>query len=225
MNSTFDIPVSVSFETLQRKLQVTREQDLESLRGLLAEAQPLIAARALYGVAYIDAKEEGAVTIDGVGFKSRILRRNLDDVERVFPYVVTLGGELQRKADGLKDLLSRYYLDVYANLALAGARQWLAERLKAAYATDGLSFMSPGSLGDWPIQEQRALFALLGDVEGTLGVTLTKSLLMIPAKSVSGIFFPTRTTFSSCQLCPRRNCPSRKAAYARDLARSYGVAE
>jgi hypothetical protein len=78
-------------------------------------------------------------------------------------------------------------------------------------------------LEDWPIEEQRPLFSILGDVEGSIGVRLNQSLLMIPGKSLSGIYFPTEIPFYSCQLCPRKSCPSRKASYDERLAREYGI--
>jgi predicted transcriptional regulator len=77
--------------------------------------------------------------------------------------------------------------------------------------------MNPGSLTDWPLREQRALFSLLGDVQATVGVELTNSLLMVPTKSVSGIFFPAEESFASCQLCPREACPNRRAPYDPEL--------
>ncbi len=57
------------------------------------------------------------------------------------------------------------------------------------------------------------LFALLGDVRSAIGVELTDSLLMVPRKSVSGILFVAEETFASCQLCPRQDCPNRRAPY------------
>jgi len=48
---------------------------------------------------------------------------------------------------------------------------------------------------------------------------------MLPAKSESGIFFPTETTFLNCQLCPRKECMGRKGAYSEELAREYGIVE
>jgi hypothetical protein len=42
---------------------------------------------------------------------------------------------------------------------------------------------------------------------------LTESLLMVPVKSVSGIVFANEEEFASCQLCPREDCPGRKAPY------------
>jgi len=75
--------------------------------------------------------------------------------------------------------------------------------------------MHPGS-GDvdlWPIQQQKELFALLGDIPGQIGVELTDTCLMIPNKTVSGIQFPTEQDFRSCQVCRRSVCPNRAAAF------------
>jgi hypothetical protein len=48
-------------------------------------------------------------------------------------------------------------------------------------------------------------------------VTLTDSFLMVPTKSVSGIVFPTEVSFESCRLCPRSDCPGRRAKYDPNL--------
>jgi hypothetical protein len=40
---------------------------------------------------------------------------------------------------------------------------------------------------------------------------------MSPTHSVSGIIFPTNDDFQSCLLCPREQCPGRRAAYDRTL--------
>jgi hypothetical protein len=75
--------------------------------------------------------------------------------------------------------------------------------------------MHPGS-GDadvWPIEQQKELFALLGDVGGLTGVTLTDSMLMIPTMSVSGIVFPTERDFATCQVCHREDCLRRAAPF------------
>ncbi|MBW2482786.1 MAG: vitamin B12 dependent methionine synthase, partial [Deltaproteobacteria bacterium] len=55
------------------------------------------------------------------------------------------------------------------------------------------------------------------------GVKLNDSLLMLPAKSISGIYFQAEASFFSCQLCPRQRCESRKAKYDPDLVREYGM--
>ena len=77
--------------------------------------------------------------------------------------------------------------------------------------------MTPGSLKDWPLTEQRPLFKLLGDVEGEIGVRLMDSLMMYPKQSASGIIFPTEVRYENCQLCPMENCPGRRAVYDKNL--------
>lgn len=225
METLEHIPVSLDLEKIKRRLHMERGGDWSQLQSLVEAAQPLISARAVYKVCYIREKLEDAIVIDGIHFKSRVLRKNLNNVERVFPYVITIGDKLEAKARSYKDLLKQYYLDTIGNVALVTARRFLEDRFRSRYALDGMSSMSPGSLKDWPIEDQRLLFSILGDVEASIGVRLNQSLLMIPGKSLSGIYFPTEIPFYSCQLCPRKHCPSRKASYDNTLARDYGILE
>jgi hypothetical protein len=217
------IPVLLDPEKIGAKLHVGRTGDGERIRDLVATAQGIVKARALYKVAYIEKRTEDALTLDGVTFRSRVLKKNLDGVGRAFPYVLTIGADLEARADACEDLMERYYLDTIGNVALEKARRHLQERLRARFAVERISYMSPGSLEDWPLTEQEPLFSLLDDVNGKVGVRLTDSCLMIPRKSISGIFFATEATFYSCQLCPRGSCPGRKAPYSEALAREYGL--
>jgi len=225
MENLEHIPVSLDLGEIKRRLHMERAGDWSQVQTLVEVAQPLIKARAVYRVCYIEAKLEDAVLIDGIRLKSRVLRKNLENVERVFPYVVTIGDKLEAEARSYRDLLKQYYLDTIGNVALVKARTYLEDRFRSRYALDGMSSMSPGSLKDWPIEEQSLLFSILGDVEASIGVRLNQSLLMIPGKSLSGIYFPTEIPFYSCQLCPRERCPSRKASYDETLAREYGILE
>jgi hypothetical protein len=193
------------------------------IQTLLELAKPLILPKAVYKVSYIEQKLDDTVVIEGIRLRSRILRRNLEMVGRVFPYVITIGTGLEQKADASKDLLEKYYLDKIGNIALSEVRNHLEEHLRSRFALDGLSYMSPGSLEDWPIGEQRPLFSILQGEGVSIGVKLTESLFMIPKKSVSGIYFPTEVTFHSCQLCPRQNCEGRRARYNEAMAKEYGI--
>jgi len=184
-----------------------------SLDGLLGLAKELIGLRAVYDVAYIRAKGESSVEVAGVTFESPILLRNLEKTNKVFPYIITAGPDLEREAGVRGDLLEQYYLEELANLALEQAAGWLAGRIGERFGLGPLSNMSPGSLEDWPITEQPKLFSIFGDTERLVGVRLTDSLLMVPRKSISGIFFPSEEGFVACQLCDRERCPGRKAPF------------
>jgi len=220
-----NIPVDLDVGEVKRRLRLKGEEQSGQIQALIDVAAPLISARAAYQVAYIDEKGADDVTINGVRLRSRVLRKNLEEVGRVFPYVVTLGAELEAKVADYPDMLEKYYLDTIGNVALTQARKHLEDGLRSKLALGGMSFMSPGSLKDWPIEEQRPLFAIIGDVEATIGVRLSESLLMIPRKSVSGLFFSTEISFQSCQLCPRERCENRRARYDEGMAREYGLIE
>jgi hypothetical protein len=192
---------------------------------MIDQAAELIEPKAVYKLCYIDRKEDDAVITQEVRFQSRVLRKNLDDTQRMFPFVVTIGSQLEEKARACKDYLEQYYFEIIANVVLQDVIKDLRTALQDKYKMEKLSYMSVGSLEDWPISEQKHLFSLLGDVEAAIGVRLTPSMLMLPAKSESGIFFPSETTFLNCQLCPRQNCEGRKAAFDLKMARDYGLAD
>lgn len=218
-----NIPIELPSGEIRRQLHMKKDERWEGVKELIDQARPLIEAKAVYRVCYIDERQGDNVVIDGVSFNSSILQKNLSGVERVFPFVITIGHRLQETAKALDDLVKLYYFDVIANVALSAGRRYLEKRLQSVYRLDGMSYMSPGSLPNWPIEQQRPLFSFFGDHETPIGVRLNQSCLMIPAKSVSGIYFATEVHFSSCQLCDRKNCPSRKAAYDQKVADEYAV--
>jgi hypothetical protein len=41
--------------------------------------------------------------------------------------------------------------------------------------------------------------------------------MMDPVHSVSGILFPTEEDFEECSLCPREDCPKRRAPFEEHL--------
>jgi len=218
-----NINVSLSLDKVRRRLHMKPDCDMSQVRTLVDTVQQLIEPRALYKICYIEAKSEDSVIVDGLHLSSRVLRKNLDRVERIFPYAITLGSKLGEKQNACSDLLENYYLDSIGNLALTSVQKQLKKHLQSKFALEKMSSMAPGSLSDWPIEEQGPLFKLLGNVEASIGVKLTRNLLMIPAKSISGFYFPTEVSFYSCQLCPRKRCESRKAKFDETLAGEYGV--
>jgi hypothetical protein len=180
---------------------------------LIRKARAVGKPKAVYKECYIAARGADTVTLEGIMFTSRILRKNLDTVGRVFPFIATCGRELDEAAPPKGDLLLEYWWDAIKAALLVAAHQHLLEHLRESYFLARAASMNPGS-GDaavWPIEQQRLLFALMGDVTGAIGVELTDSFLMVPNKTISGIRFPTEKDFRSCQVCRRENCPNRAA--------------
>ncbi|MDA8217648.1 MAG: hypothetical protein M0Z94_08545 [Dehalococcoidales bacterium] len=208
------MPLSLSMEGLLRQLHVREDSpQAEELQGLVREAETIGRPKALYGMAYIDERGDDYVVIDGVRFTSRVLAVNLGQSHRVFPFLATCGTELEAWAKGLTDLLQQYWSEAIREMALRQVREAMFAHLDETYHPGETSRMAPGSLADWPIEQQTQLFQLLGDTEKSVGVRLTSSQLMIPSKTVSGIRFSKTWDFESCMLCPRVGCPNRRAAY------------
>ena len=218
-----EIAVAVPVEDVVRSLRLTGPDGEAKARALLAEAQPLLLPKAIYKEAFIDEKGPGLVRIAGATFRSRVLRTILEKAEKVFAFVLTVGGELEARASQSRDLLRQFSLETIADLALQAAAGFLEAHLKRRFGFEMLSSLSPGSLEDWPITEQRPLFELLGDPAAAVGVRLSDSLLMIPRKSVSGLFFPTTESFSSCRLCARESCQGRRAPYDPALRKKFEI--
>jgi len=219
------IPVTLDIgEVLkQSRLRKKNASVEETVRELIETAKVVARPKAVYEVAYVENKNGDSLSIGGVRFTSRVLRVNLDKVERVFPYVVTCGVELDGVTVPPDDPVKGFYLDVIKRMVLRAARKHLESYLTRRYALGQMSAMSPGSLEDWPITQQKELFSVFGNVENLIGVTLTESCQMLPLKSVSGIYFPTEVKFESCQLCPREKCIGRRAQYDPELVKKYDL--
>lgn len=191
------------------------------VRELLEQVLPVAHPKAVYIASWVDNKDSFSVDIEGARFTSRVLSKNLTMFKRVFPYVATCGCELEEIRISSQDMLKTYCLDVIKMLALGTAIARLSETVTKKYTLGQTSHMNPGSLADWPLPEQQKLFPLFGDVEKLIGVRLSTSSMMYPLKSSSGIFFTSDTRFESCQLCPRENCPGRRATYSTEMLEKY----
>jgi Vitamin B12 dependent methionine synthase, activation domain len=221
MTSTTTLSFSsaeIDFPAVKAALRVRdgSEDEIE-LRGMAAEIRTVAHPKAVYAMAFIEAKGEDYIIADGTRFTSRVLRINLENVHRCFPFVCTSGLEAEAWAETQAGFMRRFWADALNQAVLHAAVLSLQEHVRGRFDLGSISMMNPGSLADWPLREQRSLFSLLGGVREAIGVELTKSLLMVPTKSVSGIFFPAEESFASCQLCPRELCPNRRAPYDPEL--------
>lgn len=212
------IPFEIDRVRLRRALHVEDTPALyDEVEALAREAETAARPKAVYKLAVVEHRTDESVAIDGVAFTSRVLRVNLEGLHRVFPYVATCGMELEEWSQGLDDVMKRFWADTIKETALREALKAVGEHLTGAYRTGRRSAMSPGSLPNWPIEQQMPLFELFRGEAATIGVQLTESCLMFPVKSVSGLWFEREKDFVNCQLCPRENCPGRRAAYDPDL--------
>lgn len=213
-----DIPFEVNIKQLYTKLHTHPNSDYsQRLEDLAEEAQQIAKPRALYKLGYIEEKGEDYIIVDNVKFSSKILRVNVEEVNRVFPFVVTCGIEIEEWAGTINDMMDSYIADVIQEMACKSALNALISHIDEHYNLEEAAQMNPGSLADWPIREQKKLMDVLENKNNLIGVKLKDSFLMTPIKTVSGIRFASNIKYENCQLCPRLECPNRKAPYDKYL--------
>ncbi|SMC33777.1 vitamin B12 dependent-methionine synthase activation domain-containing protein [Sporomusa malonica] len=209
-----NFPCEIEFDALLKKLHIKKESSyLAELEMMAAEAQLIARPKIVYKEATIEVKGDNFVVVDKIKLTSRLLRKNMEAALTAYPFVVTCGTELEAWSKQYEDFFASFCADTIKEMVLRTAIKIFEEHLDKEFGLGHAVNMNPGSLAEWPITGQIHLFNLLGNVEELIGVRLTDSYLMLPVKSVSGIRFLKEGTFESCQLCPRENCPSRKAPY------------
>ena len=212
----------IDVEQLIEKYHIPRQgEDTERLKALAREAEIIGRPKALFKMSYVQDRGDDYVIVDGIKLTSRVLRINLDEKYRVFPYIVTCGTEIEQWSKTIKDFMESYWVDGMKEMALAEATRELYRRIEQDYHPGSVASMNPGSLEDWPIDQQTYLFRILGDPKQDIGVELTDSYLMVPIKSASGILFSDSKGFENCRMCSRENCPGRRAPYDPHLVESY----
>ena len=210
-----EIPFEMDTDAVVRRLRFRNlNPRLEGMARELAEAARAVARpRAIYRVARPRVIDSATVEIDGVRFTSRALSKNLVDQAPVYPFVATAGQEMEGLPIPAGDVMRQYCLDIIKTVVLVSAVDHLSDYIKNTYSLGNVTHLNPGEIEDWPITQQKPLFALFGGAERQIGVTLTESGVMKPIKSRSGILFPNESGFVSCQLCTQVKCPGRRAGY------------
>ena len=212
----FDLSATLLLEQFGLQPSIDRAQELE---GFVEKVRKIGKPKALYKVSFIEEKGEDTVKFDGVTFTSRALRKNLDKIERVFPFVVTGGAEIDDIETGQGDSEKAEWLGYIKGAIVMASIEFLTEHIAKMYGVSRVSFMGPGQ-GDppiWPYEQLRELYSICGDVEGLIGVRLTESLLMTPSASAAAILFPTEVDFQGCQLCQSETCSHRLAPFDKRL--------
>ncbi|ADQ14464.1 hypothetical protein [Halanaerobium hydrogeniformans] len=203
-------------EKLKKQLYL-RENQFKEFNLMLEEALKIAVPKSLFKTATVEMQGEEFVVIDGIKYKSRILSVNLTEVKKVFPYITTAGIELQNWAEKYTEILADYWADSIQEEILRNAVSDICGFIDKINNLEKSSEMNPGSLKDWPIEEQQQLFEQFSDIPSEMKIELTKSMLIFPPKTITGIRFSDNNDYENCQLCPRENCITRCAKYNPNL--------
>lgn len=218
-----EIPVKLDAVTIIERLRLREgnrrmeQMAVEMTEVALAVARP----KGIYRVSRARVIDRGTVDIDDVRFTSRALSKCLEDQPAVYPFIATAGKELDELPATPGELMRQYTMDTIKMVVLFGASDYLTDYIKDKHSLNGAAALNPGEFADFPISQQKPLFALFGGTEKQIGVTLTPGGAIKPIKSRSGILFPNETGFLSCRLCTQLKCPGRRAAYDPAAVKEY----
>jgi hypothetical protein len=120
----------------------------------------------------------------GDAFPVRLFREKA----AVYPFAVTCGPDMEAYGETLDAPLEQFWWDAIMLDAVSQAYRSLKKEIESATGWPP-SAASPGMTDEWPLGGQPALFALIGDVGASIGLTLSESYIMRPFKSMSGIFY------------------------------------
>lgn len=184
-----------------------------ALERLLARCRAAAKPKAVAVCLEVQHDENGRVTaIGSEEMRSVVLDEQLKGLHRVFAFVATCGTELADVDYEGSDEVRRALLSVCLG-GMHAAMDTLLKALTERYHLGKTGVLNPGSLPEWPLSEQRALFRLLGDVTGDIGVTLEANNFMSPLATSSGLLFETEQDYENCSYCTNLKCIIRRAPY------------
>jgi len=126
-----------------------------------------------------------------IRFRSLALARSLRGAAEAALVILTIGPALELRADDLvrqEQFAEALLLDTAARVAVDALVKDVRRRLRDDAWGRGYRLtprMAPGFV-DWTLDEQRTLFAAFGATP--LTVQLTENCIMLPRKSVSGVY-------------------------------------
>lgn len=161
--------------------------------------------------------KKNILLIENINFElGPIIYRDLKEVSEIFIFVCTIGKGVEEKVHQLfsdGDSLNAFILDRIASELVEYTADLLEQKIQNDFLKTGYNLTnrySPGYCG-WSVNEQQKLFSLLPDK--FCGVQLTESSLMIPIKSISGIYGAGYNLVRKdyhCEICDDEFCYKRK---------------
>ena len=219
-----DTGAAIELNALFQKLSIERGGDEEmdaQVARLFAEAEKIANPKAFYRQAHVDEVREDYAVVDGVRFSSPLVSRNLGAEENgmIYPYTATCGRELYIWAKSLTDFYEQYIANCIMELYLRRIMETLHGTVKHAHFEGrDMSAMAPGSLETWPVSEQVPLFEVLGKGAADAGVEVSSRSCCIRSSRSAGSTSRPRSILKTCAMCPRLDCPNRRAPFDEALS-------
>jgi hypothetical protein len=181
-------PFSYDMESLDKELHLRgNEAMLDILEAIYKMVEKITRPKAIYFEARITEKTDESVKINGVPFESQLLRGYVNQGDPVFPYIVTVGTELDDYAKTLKDPMKLFMIDEVMNLLVNTGKVFVADRVKEATGWRSAQDYVPGNGEEWSTVEQKRLFDLFAGETAKIGVTLGDNYFVLPGRSTIGV--------------------------------------
>ncbi len=142
----------------------------------------------------------------------KIIANHLKNADQIIVFLATLGIKFDQYCKSFfnnNNDYKGYIVDNIGHIAIETAVDWMADRLAKKLAVDNIKITNRFSPGycTWDVSEQQKLFAHLPNF--FLDVKLLPSSLMMPMKSISGVFgigTSVQKKPYDCDTCRQLNC-------------------
>jgi len=164
----------------------------DAARRMAEHAAALVAIEAWWRAVRVSEASETGVRLEGSSrFSGRAVGAHLAGCRLAVAFVLTIGPALEAEVTALdqaREPLDALFLDTAGWGAIEDAVRRLRLDLRARARLQGgrLSHRLAPGYADWPLQEQSTLLRLLGP--GPLPVRLTEHGVLVPFKSITGLF-------------------------------------
>ena len=165
------------------------------LQGALTLIERHIRPRGVIRRCILD-NRKGSLFLNGMPLRSgplEALLRSLTGKRELVLGVLTAGEEI----DYIGTVTLEKVFNALKLATLTSALEYIAGFLKAEWDYKEVGWLNPGVLEELPIQENRQLFRIVGNVFEDIGVDLSENCLMIPEFTVSAIFYEKKHPYDA----------------------------
>lgn len=199
-----EIDFKPSFDRFAKRIRLEMLPDLEKEgKEFFSLVKNTLQPKCVYKTSYIESfdQEETPVSIklEGLIFQGKVLEA-LEGTNRVFPYILTCGNEMEEVDISQFDyMMAPYWLEELKMQALGRIRKTFFDHIRENFRLSNVTSVKPGSgnADGLPVHELEKLLSILNS-GCDIGVTLTDSYLMMPNKTIAGIGFSPKLDYENC---------------------------
>jgi len=206
--------IELDLNKIRRKIKINKDDPIDKdLIKLFNDIKKIAKPKGIYIPIVIDDIGENYIKTKNILLNSRILRENLKNSKKFFPYIATIGIELEEWYQNIEVVSEQYISNIILQEICYIMKKMIIKNIKNNYNINSASSMSPGTLKDWKLSERDKLLQLFKGDEKRIGVKTLNDNLISPIISVYGIVFEDMNDYNNCRLCPKENCPNRSADF------------